>query len=134
MLTRRSTLVLLAAVAAAAPLARVAFAASMTDTPFTAAAFQAAQAAGKPILIAIHASWCPTCRAQKAVLGPLLTKPEFKDMVVLRVDFDAQKDVVAGFGANTQSTLIVFKGKAESGRSVGDTSGSRIEALLKSAV
>jgi len=100
------------------------------DIPFTAAAFADAQKAGKPILVEIHATWCPTCKAQSAILGPMLADPKFKDLVVLRVDFDAQKDVVRQFGARMQSTLIVFKGATEMGRSVGDTEAASIAALL----
>ena len=101
---------------------------------YSAAAFKAAQDAGKPILIAIHASWCPTCKIQKVILNDLLQKPAFKDLAVFRVDFDGQKEAVTSFGADTQSTLIVFKGKAEAGRSVGDTSNGGIEALLMQAI
>lgn len=104
-------------------------------TPFTAQAFQDAQNANKPILIEIHASWCPTCKEQKAILNNLLLpEPKFKDMVVLRVDFDSQKDFVSKFGARMQSTLIVYKGKTEVGRSVGDTDPASIAALLEKAL
>ncbi len=99
-------------------------------TPFTTQAFQDAQKAGKPILVEIHASWCPTCKAQKAILSDLLPEPKFKDMVVLRVDFDSQKDAVSEFGARIQSTLVVYKGDKEVGRSVGDTDPASIAALL----
>jgi thioredoxin 1 len=30
--------------------------------PYTPEAFEAAMAAGKPILVEIHASWCPVCK------------------------------------------------------------------------
>jgi len=103
-------------------------------TPFTAQAFQDAQNADKPILVEIHASWCPTCKAQKAILSDLFSKPKFKDMVVLRVDFDSQKDIVNEFGARIQSTLIVYKGSKEVGRSVGDTDPDSIAALLEKAL
>jgi hypothetical protein len=46
------------------------------------------------------------------------------------VDFDSQKDLVERFGARMQSTLVVFKGNTEEGRSVGDTYRASIEALL----
>jgi len=51
-------------------------------------------------------------------------------MVVLRVDFDSQKDAVSEFGARIQSTLVVYKGDKEVGRSVGDTDPASIAALL----
>ena len=97
---------------------------------FTEAAFEAAQKAGKPILIDIAAPWCPTCKAQAPILNELAAEPKFKDLEVFTVDFDNQKSALRTFKAQTQSTLIVFKGAAEVGRSVGDTSKASIEALL----
>ena len=35
--------------------------------PYSADEFQAAQAAGEPVLIDIHADWCSTCQAQRRV-------------------------------------------------------------------
>ena len=98
--------------------------------PFTTEAFKAAQAAGSPILVEIHADWCPTCKAQKPILDKLTADPKFRDLKVFRVDFDAMKPQVKAFGAQMQSTLIVFKGTAEQGRSVGDTKEASIAALL----
>ncbi len=37
---------------------------------------------------------CPTCKGQKPIISGLQAEPEFEDLVVLRVDFDARKDVV----------------------------------------
>jgi thioredoxin 1 len=101
-----------------------------TTIPFTEQAFKAAQASGSPILVEIHADWCPTCKAQKPILDKLTAEPKFKDLKIFRVDFDAMKAVVKEFGAQMQSTLIVFKGSAEQGRSVGDTKQASISALL----
>jgi len=98
--------------------------------PFTAEAFKAAQASGSPILVEIHADWCPTCKAQKPILDRLTAEPKFKDLKVFRVDFDSMKPVVKQFKVQMQSTLIVFKGSIERGRSVGDTKQASIEALL----
>jgi thioredoxin 1 len=101
-----------------------------TAVPFSAEAFKAAQASGSPILVEIHADWCPTCKAQNPILDKLTADPKFRDLVVFRVDFDSMKPVVKQFGAQMQSTLIVFKGSAEQGRSVGDTKQDSIAALL----
>lgn len=135
MFTRRFTI----ALAVALPLAGLAFAgtpalAATDHVAYTPAAFADAQKAGKPILVEIHASWCSVCAAQAPILGELLATPKFKNMVVFRVDFDSQKDAVKAFGARSQSTLIVYKGKTEEGRSVGDTAKSSIEALLSKGV
>ena len=101
-----------------------------TAVPFSTEAFKAAQAAGSPILVEIHADWCPTCKAQSPILDKLTADPKFKDLKIFRVDFDAMKPAVKEFGAQMQSTLIVFKGSAEQGRSVGDTNQGSISALL----
>ena len=101
---------------------------------FDPASFDAAQKAGKPILVAIHASWCPTCKAQRPILSDLMAEPKFKDLVYFVVDFDTQKDAVRFFGVRMQSTLIAFKGMTETGRSVGETERSSIAALLNKAL
>jgi thiol-disulfide isomerase/thioredoxin len=104
--------------------------AASATVPFTEDAFKAAQAAGSPILVEIHADWCPTCKAQKPILDQLTADPKFDALKIFRVDFDSMKPAVHEFGANMQSTLIVFKGAAEQGRSVGDTKEASIAALL----
>ena len=109
---------------------QLASAGASTGVPFSADAFKAAQASGSPILVEIHADWCPTCKAQSPILDKLTADPKFRDLKVFRVDFDAMKPVVKQFGAQMQSTLIVFKGSAEQGRSVGDTREASIAALL----
>ena len=101
---------------------------------YDAQSFTAAQAAGKPILVEIHASWCPTCKAQEPILGNLERQDKFKNLVVFRVDFDSQKDAVKAFGARMQSTLITFKGSQETGRSVGDTNPASIATLLDKTI
>ena len=98
--------------------------------PYDPQAFAIAQAAGKPILVDVHASWCPICAKQRPILASLERTTELSDLVVFDVDFDSQKDVVRQFGAQQQSTLIVFKGKSERGRSIGETDPSAINALL----
>jgi thioredoxin 1 len=127
MLSRRSVL-LAAAVVASASFAAPACAAG--PQPFEDAAFAAAQKAGKPIFVAIHASWCPICKAQKPILADLMADPKFKDLVYFTIDFDSQKDLVRRFGAQKQSTLIAFKGPTEEGRSVGDSKRDSISDLL----
>ena len=101
--------------------------------PYTQSAFEKSEQEGKPILVQITASWCPTCARQRPILGELEKLPEFKDLVVYNVDFDSQKDIVRAMGAQMQSTLVVFHGSAEKGRSTGDTGQASIKALLEKA-
>ena len=106
------------------------FAMAGEPSSFTPAAFEAAQKAGKPILVEVTAPWCPTCRAQAPIVNELSVDPRFKKLQVFAVDFDSQKDALQMFKAQRQSTLIVFKGALEVGRSVGDTDKDSIEALV----
>lgn len=129
MLSRRSVLLasLIATTIGLAP------ALAVEEPVFNTNMFAQDQKAGKPILIAIHASWCPTCKAQKPILSKLRADPRFKDLAYFVIDFDSQKDLVRHFGAQMQSTLIVFKGEKEVGRSVGDTDRASIYALVEKA-
>ena len=122
---------LTAALMAACLTAAVPAAFAAMEAPFTQSAFAAAQHDGKPILVDITASWCPTCAKQRPILPRLEADPAFKDLVVYQVDFDAQKDMVRAMGAQMQSTLIVFRGGQEKGRSTGDTAPASIKALLE---
>ena len=105
-----------------------------TEQAYNQAVFDALQKQGKPTLVMIHADWCPVCKAQEPILSELLKTPELQPITALRVDFDTQKAVVKAFKVQYQSTLIVFKGGREVGRSTGDTRKDSIAALLKKAI
>lgn len=101
--------------------------------PYSQAGFDALAAEGRPIVIAVHAGWCPTCKAQAPIQSNLMSRPDFRDYTVLIVDFDTEKPLLRKLKVSTQSTLIVYKGKSEVGRSVGDTSPQGIESLFRKA-
>ena len=101
---------------------------------FDTASFEVAQQHGERILVDISATWCPTCKAQKPIIDSLAEQPANKDLVIFAVDFDSQKPVVRDFRAQSQSTLIAFRGKTETARSVGDTDPGSIAALVQSTV
>jgi len=104
------------------------------EKPFDTAAFNAAQSAGTPILVDVFAPWCPVCKAQQKVLGTLKQDPKYSGLLLFKVDYDNQPDVLKSFKVRQQSTLIAFKGKTETGRSVGDTNAASIEALIDTAL
>ncbi|OFW99311.1 MAG: hypothetical protein A3D94_09715 [Alphaproteobacteria bacterium RIFCSPHIGHO2_12_FULL_66_14] len=123
---RRRVLLTLAGVTVISP----AWAAA--PAPFSDKAFADAQAAGKPVIVEIHASWCPVCAKQGPILSQLRDN-DFKDAVAFAIDFDSQKDLLAKFGANRQSTIIVFRGKVEKGRSVGVSDPAALKELVARA-
>lgn len=102
--------------------------------PFTIAAFHKAQAAGKPILVDAHADWCPTCRRQAPILSAIAKDKAFAQLVILKLDYDAQRAEKQMLGIRQQSTLIAFSGKTETGRSTGVTEPAQIRALANSAL
>ncbi len=106
-------------------------AAQAVELPFTTERFHTLQQEGKPVLVFIHADWCPTCKKQEIILGEMLPRDEFKPITMLKVDFDTQKEVVNGFGVKYQSTLIVFRGLDEKGRVTASTDRGEIAALIR---
>lgn len=127
---RRSIL----ALAAALPLLPSRPASAAQRQPYSDAALDAAQAAGRPILIEVTAPWCPTCRAQKPHVDAIAADPRMAEAVLLSVDFDSQKDALRRLQVRTQSTLIVMKGREERGRATGITDGAAIRDLLLRAL
>jgi thioredoxin 1 len=65
---------------------------------------------------------------------PLTTKvleeDFFKDIVASRVDFDSQKSLLKEYRVRWQSTLMVFKGKIEKGRSTADLNKKTIRKMF----
>ena len=127
-ITRRSALAL--AAAAAVVYAISAHAADNDPLPFSKDAFDAAQKAGKPILVDVYATWCDVCARQRPILDKLRQDPRYRELITFKVDFDTQKAVMRAFDARVQSTLICFRGGKEVGRSVGETQPEWIDDLL----
>ena len=104
-----------------------------TIVPYDQAAFTEAQAQGKPVVVHVNASWCPNCAKQRPIMDELAKLPEFKDLIIMRVDFDSEKATVRQFGVRMQSTLIAFHGKDERARATAITDPAAIKALLEKA-
>ena len=134
MLTRRSAF-RLAAMSAVAILAGsfAGHAAPNDPIDFDQAAFEKAQKQGEPILVDIYASWCNVCQRQMIILDKLRATPKYASLVTFRINYDTQKDLMRKFNATVQSTLIVYRGETEVGRSVGETQPEWIEDLLSKA-
>ena len=101
--------------------------------PFDQVAFDKLVKEGQPIVIAVHASWCPTCKAQKPIQTTLMARPEFKTYTLFTLDFDTDTTLLKTFKVIKQSTIVVFKGPTEVGRSIGDTNLESMAALMRKA-
>ncbi len=104
------------------------------ERPFNDLEFDAAQRAGKPVVVAVHAHWCPTCRVQERALRDVLGREQFAQFTMFRVDYDYQKTTLKRFAVTVQSTLIVFKGVKEVARSIAQTHRDAIAADLEKAL
>jgi thioredoxin len=132
MITRRY---LLAGLVLAAALLSGATADALTRRlTFDQAAFDAAQAAGRPALVEFYTTWCPVCKVQRPFLTTLGQNPKYQKIAYFEVDFDRHKDLARAFRVHKQSTLIVYKGGKEVARSTGDTNKASIEALIAKAL
>ena len=106
--------------------------ASATEyVPFDQAAFDQAKAQNKPIIVFVHAPWCPVCKAQMKTMDAVTAAPAYKDLVVFRIDFDTQPNLWKPFGATQQSTLIAYHGATETGRIAHDSDPAKVTDILQ---
>lgn len=89
---------------------------------------------GKPVIVHTDAAWCPICKKQKALLSSIEQEPRFRQVTVLVVDIDADKDVMKSLELSGRSIFIVYKGSVEVGRSMADTNKASLEALFAKAL
>lgn len=120
--------------AAAALFAFSGLASALDIQPYTAAGFQQAQAAGKPVALHFHADWCPTCKAQAQAFRELQADPQLKDMTLLVAHYDDERELKKALNIRAQSMLVVFKGTKETARSGGETKPAKLKAVLQSAL
>lgn len=125
---------LAAATPTPSPVMTMAMAPGVAIRAYDQMAFDQAQAANKPILVWVHAPWCPVCREQEKAIKQITADPAYRDLVVLRIDFDTQKPLWQKFGATMQSTLIGFHGKRETGRVAHESDVARVAPVLRSTL
>lgn len=104
------------------------------NIPFEQLNFDQLLKQGKPVVLHIHADWCPTCKAQQNVLDELMVTTEFKELPVLRADFDKEKKLLRSYKVRNQSTFIIFKNGKELTRSTGETDKEGIATLLRKSL
>ena len=73
---------------------------------------------------------------ERAVRALLDSKPEYKKVTVMRVDWDTERngELVKQLAIPRRSTLVMFDKGAEVGRVVAQTSTAAIESLFKAVM
>ncbi|MFM9852195.1 MAG: thioredoxin family protein [Sphingomonadaceae bacterium] len=102
--------------------------------PFDRAAFAAAQAANRPILVDVKAGWCPVCASQARTIKATIPAAAYDKLVIFELSYDNQKPEWQAFGVRKQATLIAFRGKTQIGRLEFVTDKAQIQNLLAQAV
>ena len=98
------------------------------------AEFLMAQKKGKTIVVDVYADWCPTCRAQAPILEELRSEKQTTDVLFVKVNFDDEKAFLRANRVPRQSTVLVFKGMDEVGRSVAETDRTRLRRAVLGAL
>ncbi len=100
------------------------------QSAFTTESFMAAQASGKPFLVAFHKKGCPMCAEQQQALNSVYADPKNADLKVLAVDYDNDTPSLKKFNVGMQGTLILYKGDKEISRTNALTKATDIQSQL----
>ena len=109
----------------------------------TAAAYQAAKEAKRPIFLYFFANWCPTCAEQEPRVVALMNglSAQLSQVVAFRVNFndsetDSQEKKLADeLGVRYQHTMFVLNGQNQTVKKfLGKTSDSDLLAAFKKAL
>jgi thioredoxin 1 len=101
---------------------------------FTREAFEAAQAAGRAVVVDVAAWWCPVCIVQGRHVATVVSAPEFDKVVVMRLGWGSQEAEWKRFNVTQRGTLIAFRGKEERARLVFETDTDKIRGVVQAAV
>ena len=101
-------------------------------TNFSVESLEKAKAAGKTLVINSYEPWCWSCRKQDKVL--LDAKEKFKNVVFLTYQQGKNKDIAKVLEINFRSTIVIFKGKKEIARLVGQTDKNQIFSAIKKGI
>lgn len=99
---------------------------------FDATEFKSIQAHNGSAIIWVHAPWCPVCKAQEVTIRKLLASTAYRNVDVLTIDFDTQKELWSNFKATQQSTLIGFHGRRETARLAYNADPQKVTAVFAS--
>jgi thioredoxin 1 len=86
--------------------------------------FEAIKASEKPVLIDFYADWCGPCRMMAPVIDEIAEERD--DVVVGKVNVDAEPALAEAFGVISIPTLVVMK----NGQIVNQSSGARPKAQV----
>ncbi len=100
--------------------------------PYSETEFSQLRKTGQIVALHFHAPWCVVCEAQSRMFEDWKDDPDVPG-VLLVVDYDKEKSLRQKMRVRMQSTVIVFKGRKEKSRVVGDSRPDSLMAALAEA-
>ena len=91
---------------------------------------QLLQGAEVPVLVDFYADWCGPCKVMAPTLDAFALE-RMGEVLVLKLDTDANPRAAERFGIRGIPTMIAFRGGRESGRHVGVTDRATLEQLAR---
>ena len=101
-------------------------------TNFSLSSLEKAKAADKTVVVNSYEPWCWSCRKQDKVL--IGAKDEFKDVVFLTYQQGKHKNIAQALNISVRTTIVVFKGKKEVARIIGQTGKTEIYSAIKKGI
>ena len=101
-------------------------------TNFSLSSLEKAKNTGKTVVVNSNEPWCWSCRKQHKVrIG---AKDEFKGVVFLTYQQGKHKDIAEALNISVRTTIVVFKGKREVARIIGQTGKTEIYSAIKKGI
>ena len=97
----------------------------VTDTTFD----RAIKSSSVPVLVDFYADWCGPCKVMAPVLDDF-ARQHTGEVLVLKLDTEANPATPARFGIRGIPTLIVFESGQEARRQVGAVQAADLEKLV----
>ena len=82
-----------------------------------------------PVVVDFYADWCGPCKIMAPLLDDL-ARERMGDLLVAKLDTDANPATSERFGIRGIPTLVVFRDGAENARNVGAVSAVQMAALV----
>jgi|TARA_B100001540_G_scaffold134711_1_gene119698 thioredoxin 1 len=101
-------------------------------TNFSLSSLEKAKNTGKTVVVNSYEPWCWSCRKQDKVL--IGAKDEFKGVVFLTYQQGKHKDIAEALNISVRTTIVVFKGKKEVARIIGQTGKTEIYSAIKKGI
>ena len=101
-------------------------------TNFSLSSLEKAKNTGKTVVVNSYEPWCWSCRKQDKVL--IGAKEESKGVVFLTYQQGKHKDIAEALNISVRTTIVVFKGKREVARIIGQTGKTEIYSAIKKGI